>query len=218
MPKRKRESRKPEPPPLPQVGKYVFAFEAPDGTIHDPPVPLDQRMTDDELAMVAKAAFGLAHEKLRKQFETALQPSNDADEPDWTHPIHSEFSTVPCSPAADTGQRPAGKDSSRANGEVTPRVEATPEPRRHLSRHYGVEDIEAALRRQAAFEQATSLSRADLRGKRIVGRDCTARSRAHARAENDRWRYRDRGGLGPPKAAGASRREGISLPTDPGET
>jgi hypothetical protein len=45
-PRRKSKSGK---PPVPPVGRYVLYYQAPDGTPHDPPIPLDQRLTDNEL-------------------------------------------------------------------------------------------------------------------------------------------------------------------------
>jgi hypothetical protein len=59
-------------PPLPPIGSYVLLFQAPDGTLHDPPVPLDQRLTDDELKEVVHAV----HAKLKARGATI----NQADE------------------------------------------------------------------------------------------------------------------------------------------
>jgi hypothetical protein len=42
--------RKPRPPPpVPALGHYVLAYQAADGSMQDPPIPLDERLTDAEL-------------------------------------------------------------------------------------------------------------------------------------------------------------------------
>jgi hypothetical protein len=55
MSKPRRKPRKPPQPPLPPLGHYVLAYQAPDGTMCDPPIPLDQRLTDAELRQLVEA-------------------------------------------------------------------------------------------------------------------------------------------------------------------
>jgi DNA-binding XRE family transcriptional regulator len=61
MSKPRRRTRPRPRAPLPPIGSYLLLFQAPDGTLHDPPIPLDQRLTDDELKEVVHAV----HAKLR---------------------------------------------------------------------------------------------------------------------------------------------------------
>jgi hypothetical protein len=75
MSKPRRKPRKRPSPPLPAVGRYVLAFEAPDGSLHDPPIPPDQRITDDELKDIVRAAWN----KLIQRY-SAAGTVNRADE------------------------------------------------------------------------------------------------------------------------------------------
>lgn len=71
MPKRRKPPRSPRrAPPLPSVGRYVLAFQSADGSMQDPPVPLDQRLTDAELRELVEAVQA-------KIISRAEKPEND---------------------------------------------------------------------------------------------------------------------------------------------
>jgi hypothetical protein len=132
----RRKPRKSVAPPLPPIGHYVLAFQAPDGTLQPPPIPLDQRFTDAELREVVEAVQAKLLGKLdgtaKEPYEFArMAPSYGPKPLDDAETGAAPASTASRTLGADTSASPSAESSSDGGleppREATPRVEKTME-------------------------------------------------------------------------------------------
>jgi hypothetical protein len=75
---------------LPKVGRYVLSYQDQDGKMHDPPIPLDQRLTDDELRELVEAVQAKVQQRI----------VNRADEPPSGIKLETHYPD-PSNPPAD---------------------------------------------------------------------------------------------------------------------
>jgi hypothetical protein len=126
-PRRRKPRQRPQPP-LPQLGHYVLSFQAPDGSMQDPPIPLDQRLTDAELHELVDGVHAKLKARQSKEATIRLAKTGEPDSSPLDVPKFLNHSTVCRGPAADTGPSLQGDNSSGTppsdSREATPRVEA----------------------------------------------------------------------------------------------